>query len=121
MCLKHKPTHFLYSYKHSFLIIFSQILSFDSRQACYRPQGLKIKEHSSQEERHMLYRRPGLGCAARLRYRYHRHRPQSQSGHQKVMIPLQEISSVLSCAPHLTLDNVYVIVALTEMFIKENR
>ncbi|KAL0157092.1 hypothetical protein M9458_048338, partial [Cirrhinus mrigala] len=51
-------------------------------QACYRPQGSEIKEHPGQEERHVLYRRPGFGRTPRLRHRHHRHRAQSQSGHQ---------------------------------------
>lgn len=54
------------------------------RQASYCPPRPEVKEHSGEEERDLLHRRPGSSCTPWLSHRHHRHRSKPQSGNQKV-------------------------------------
>lgn len=54
------------------------------REASYCPPRPEVKEHSGEEERDLLHRRPGSSRTPRLSHRHHRHRSKPQSRNQKV-------------------------------------
>lgn len=58
------------------------------RKARHRPQRSQVQEHPGEEELHLCYCRPGIGCTTWLRHWHHRHRTQSEGGHQEVCVHL---------------------------------
>lgn len=76
-------------------------LTFYCRQTSYCSPRPEIQEHSGEEERHMLHRRPRFGRAPRLSHRHHRHCPQPPSGHQKVIrarrVAISDAVEVFAC------------------------